>query len=242
MSQFQWAKDKLKQFDMDCQNIREEIDRLYALLAKKQEARLQFQEMVEREFGAPEQTIVMQDMRTKPQLYLDRRIEEAKRLGPATPAGRPHLDDPTLPPLGTPERKREMDRRNYQKRMDRQREGMVKKKTGEWGPRERSLRSDAGAKKRGGSTAGHPRNTPEARAANATIRDRIRNAMEHRVEPTASSDLIRAWGVTDEKEKQRVYQGMNALASKGELKQVGISERGYTYLKVNGQPHAGAEG
>jgi hypothetical protein len=108
-SQYQWAKDKLKQFDQDAQDIRAEIDRLYALLARKQEARLQFHEMVEREFGAAAQTVVMQDMR-----HVERRNEEAHaQLAPPS-------NDGALSALAkygeAAARKRERDRENYHKR------------------------------------------------------------------------------------------------------------------------------
>lgn len=84
-SHYQYYKDQLKQFDMEAQEIQQEIDRLYAQLAKVQAARLQFQAMNERVFGEPQQSVVMQDMTVR-QGFLDRRIEEAKQLqAPPTP-------------------------------------------------------------------------------------------------------------------------------------------------------------
>jgi hypothetical protein len=101
---------------------------------------------------------------------------------------------------------------------------MIKREDGSIGPRERAVRSDKGKNK----------NTAKARALNEVMRNRILTSLEHRAEPVTNGQLIEAFGLTDAKDKSRLYNAMSSLKRNGAV----VQDDSYRYTLVRGNGHA----
>jgi DNA-binding IclR family transcriptional regulator len=66
------------------------------------------------------------------------------------------------------------------------------------------------------------------------MRNRILTSLEHRAEPVTNGQLIEAFGLTDAKDKSRLYNAMSSLKRNGAV----VQDDSYRYTLVRGNGHA----
>ena len=233
-SHIQFFKDQLKQFDRNVEQWRQEIDERYAWIAKEQEARLRVQAMMEQIFGAPDTTIVMQDMRMAPGMLSGGRQPVAALAAP------PQTTSTAIERKKERQRLREHtpERRNYKREYERRRAAERKAilaKYGQHGQDDepelnghsidhrldaaRKVRSDKGIKK--------PR-AADRIGTHVEMAEKVKRIFIDRPSTPLMSreviDLVYPSRVPSKRDKQDVYLALYALKKDGFLAHTQMGE------------------